>query len=200
LSHFLPKLVICLTLFAMPAGAASLAEILPEKALGSADAPVTLYEHSSLTCSHCAAFHRETYPRLKKEYIDTGKLRLVYRDYPLGQLALVAAMLPHCAGPERYFGFLQVLYRGQDQWSRSDNPLRELETVARLAGMSKAEFDACLSDKELYRAIRERAQDDQTVYGIQGTPTFRIEGKQLSGARPFEDFQEIIEAALAAKR
>ena len=178
----------------------ALNDILPEMSLGSPDAPVTIYEHSSLTCGHCAHFHTTTLPKIKEKYIDTGKVRLVFRDFPLGQLALVAAMLPHCAGPERYFGFLDVLFRTQGQWAAAENPAVALQQITRMGGMSKDEFGACLDRKDLYRAIRERALDDQTVYGIDATPTFRIGGETIAGALPFEDFEKVIDAALAKKR
>lgn len=178
----------------------SLNEILPEMSLGNPDAPVTIYEHSSLTCTHCADFHNQTLPKVKAEYIDTGKARLVFRDFPLGQLAMVAAMLPHCAGPDRYFGFLEVLFRTQDQWARAQNPGEELQRVMRMGGMTKDAFDSCLKRREIYEAIRERAMDDQTLYGIDSTPSFRIGKEKFSGALPYEDFKKLIDEALAEKK
>ncbi len=183
-----------------PGRAASLNEILPEKSIGDAEAPVTIVEHSSLTCGHCASFHRDTLPQIKETYVDTGKVRLVYRDFPIGQLALLAAMLPHCAGEDRYFGFLEVLFRSQDAWARSQNPLAELERVAQQGGMSKKDFESCLNNEELYQAIRERAGDDEVRYGVRATPTFRVNGEKITGSLPFEEFQEAIEGALGSAR
>lgn len=178
----------------------TLNEILPEVSLGDPNAPVTIYEHSSLTCSHCADFHNEILPQIKKDYIDSGKARLVLRDFPLGQLAMVAAMLPHCAGPDRAFGFVEVLFRTQKQWAFAQNPGEGLQRVMRMGGMDKAAFEACLQKREIYDAIRERAMDDQTLYGIDATPTFRIGKEQFSGALPYEDFRKYIDEALEAKK
>ncbi|MBL6946345.1 MAG: DsbA family protein [Rhodospirillales bacterium] len=171
-------------------------EILGEMALGSADAPLTIYEHSSLTCGHCATFHAETLSKIKKTYIDTGKVRLVFRDFPLGKLALIASMLPHCAGPERYFGFLEVLFRSQRTWAPSNNPLLELSRIARLGGMSEEKVQACLNDQVLFEAIEKRAAADGKNFDIDSTPSFVITGEKISGNLPFEEFQKVIDGAL----
>lgn len=170
--------------------------LLPQAILGREDAPVTMIEFSSLTCGHCGNFHSETLPKLKKAYIDTGKLRLVFRDFPLDRLALAASMLPHCAGPERYFGFIDVLFRTQATWASGNDPLKGLEKVARLGGMSVADFDKCLADQPLAAAIRDRAEADGKAFGIDATPTFRIGETQLVGGQPFEAFAKVIDDAL----
>jgi protein-disulfide isomerase len=174
--------------------------ILPQAILGREDAPVTMIEFSSLTCGHCGNFHRETLPKLKKAYIDTGKLRLVLRDFPLDRLALAASMLPHCAGPQRYFGFVDVLFHSQETWATSKDPLKELEKVARLGGLSAEEFDKCLANQSLATAIRDRADADGKAYGIDATPTFRIGDTQLVGDKPFEAFAKVIDDALKAAK
>ena len=171
---------------------------LPNVILGREDAPVTLLEFSSMTCGHCGSFHQETLPKLKKAYIDTGKLRLVLRDFPLDRLALAAAMLPHCAGPERYYGFVDVLFRSQATWASSGDPLKELLKMARLGGMSAEDFDKCLADQQLAAAIRDRAEADGKAFGIDATPTFRIGDTQLVGNQPFEAFAKAIDDALKA--
>ena len=173
--------------------------LLAERVMGSADAPVTMEEFSSLTCPHCANFHRDTLPKIKTAYIDTGKVKLIYRDFPLGALAMAAAMLARCGTPERYFGFLEVLFRGQQSWATSKDPRKELERVARFAGIGKAEFDACLDNEALLKGIQERAAEAQSRFGIESTPTFIINGTKLGGALPFEDFQTVIEKALKSK-
>ncbi len=169
-----------------------------DEVLGSKDAPVTIIEYSSLTCGHCAAFHAETLPKLKETYIETGKVRLIFRDFPLGDLALVASMLPHCAGDGRYFGLLDVLFQSQATWAGNPDPLRELVKMARLAGMSKENVDACLRDRALLKDIQERAREGESVHGITGTPTFIINGKKIVGNLPWKDFEEEITTALAA--
>ncbi len=176
--------------------AADFEEILGESALGSADAPVTIQEHSSLTCGHCGTFHSQTLPQIKKDYIDSGKVRLVFRDFPLGQLALVAAMIPHCASEDRYFGFLEVLFRSQNTWARSADPAKALGQIVKMGGMSESDFQACLRRQDLFDAIRDRALSDGEKLGIDSTPTFFINGEKVSGAAPYEDFKKLIDQAL----
>ncbi|MFQ5619508.1 MAG: DsbA family protein [Rhodospirillales bacterium] len=182
------------------AGNAPLAEAVAEMTMGRDDAPVTMIEYSSLACPHCAAFHRDVLPRIKETYIGPGKVRLVFRDFPLGGVALAAAMVARCGGPEKYFGFVEVLFRSQAQWARSDNPRRELARVARFGGISQKDFDACLVNEPLMTNIRQRAADAQKTFGIDSTPTFIIDGEKVLGARPFEDFRNAIEKALEKKR
>jgi protein-disulfide isomerase len=176
--------------------AADFEEILGERALGSPDAPVTIEEHSSLTCGHCGTFHQETLPKIKKDYIETGKVRLVFRDFPFDQLGLYAAMIPHCAPPERSFGYLEVLFRSQSTWMRSADPVKALSQVTRLGGMSDADFKACLGREDLFNAIRDRTLSDGKRLGIDATPTFFINGEMISGNMPYEDFKEMIDRAL----
>lgn len=170
--------------------------------LGDRNAPVTLIEFASLTCPHCASFHRDILPHLKKDYIDTGKIRLVYRDFPTSpvKLALAAAMLARCGGEDRFFGFIEVLYRSQERWSQSENPRRELEQIARMGGMSSSEFDACLDDRALLEKLQARAQRDQERYGIRSTPSFVLDGRKLSRVETVEDFRDALDSALARNR
>ncbi len=203
MSRFVLGIGILALLLAVPPAAAGnvpLAEAVAEMAIGRDDAPVTMIEYSSLACPHCAAFHRDVLPKIKETYIGPGKVRLVYRDFPLGGLALVAAMVARCGGRQKYFGFIEVLFRSQAQWSRSDDPKRELARVARFGGISQKDFDACLVNEPLMTDIRERAADAQQKFGIDSTPTFIIEGEKIVGARPFEDFRDAIEKALEKKR
>ena len=169
---------------------------LPDMALGSLDAPLTIIEYASLTCPHCAAFQRDTLPEIKKEYVDTGLVRMVYRDFPLDSLALAAAMLARCSGPERYFGFVEVLFRSQSSWANSDNPRQELVRIARLANMPEETFDTCLKDTALLKGIQARAEEAKKKYGIDSTPTFIVGDRKLPGSIPFKDFKEIIDATL----
>lgn len=198
MSRFLLGIAFLLAIWTAGARAAEPDALLPEMALGAADAPVTIYEHSSLTCGHCANFHTETLPQIKKTYIDTGKARLVFRHFPIGNLAYAAALLPYCAGPDRAFGFLEVLFRTQETWAASRDPLKELSKIARLGGMSAEDFEQCLGNQELFAAIRDRAQADAQTYGIEATPTFSIGGEQLVGNHPYDAFAKAIDDALKA--
>ena len=170
--------------------------------LGDRDAPVTLIEFASLTCPHCASFHREVLPQLKSEYIDTGKIRLVYRDFPTSpvELALAAAMLARCGGEDRFFGFIEVLYRSQERWSRGENPRRELEQIARMGGMSSSDFNTCLDDQALLEKLQARTRRDQERYGIRSTPSFILDGRKLSRVETVEDFRAVLNPALARSR
>ena len=178
------------------AGIAPLEEAMAEMALGKSDAPVTMIEYSSLGCPHCAAFHRDTLPRIKTEYIDTGKLRLIYRDFPLGTPALAASMIARCAGPGRFFGFIEIIFRSQAQWSRSKNPLDALSKVARFGGMSEADVGACLKTQALLDYIRRGAANAQEKQKVVSTPTFVIGGQTITGAQSFENFKKVIDKAL----
>ena len=173
-----------------------LEEMLAERSLGDPDAPVTMIEYSSLTCGHCAAFHRDTLPRIKNKYIDTGKVHFIYRDFPLDTAALAAAMLARCVPEKRYFPFLETLFREQGDWARSEDLLDELATLAKDAGLSDAAVRACLAKGRLMTGLRERALEARDEYGITSTPTLIIDGEVLAGALPFERFEEVIQEKL----
>jgi protein-disulfide isomerase len=174
--------------------------MLAERALGDEAAPVTIVEYSSLGCPHCAAFHRETLPKIKEAYIDTGKVRLVYRDYPLGGAAMAAALIARCVEPSRYFGFINMLYRDQATWAASTKPLDDLKQLSRFAGLSEADFNACLENKALLQGIQERASQAQKEAGIDSTPTFFVNDRKIVGAQGFETFKAAIDEALEKAR
>ncbi len=178
------------------AGIVSAQEAMTEMVLGRNDAPVTIIEYSSLGCPHCANFHRETLPRIKKDYIDTGKVRLIFRDFPLGTPALAAAMIARCAGPARFFGFIEIIFRSQAQWSRSDDPLKALTRVVRIGGMTEADVQACLKYQTLLDGIRQGATMAQENHKISSTPSFLIGGRMITGAIRFDEFKDIIEGEL----
>jgi protein-disulfide isomerase len=168
-----------------------------DRVLGKADAPVTIIEYASLTCPHCAAFDAETLPQLKKEWIDTGKAKLVFRDFPLDGLALKGAKLARCAPPERFYGFIDVLFRQQDVWARAADPQAALGRIAKLGGMSDDQFQTCMKDDAVENQIlagRMAAEKDATV---ESTPTFFINGKKLVGALPYDSFDDALKAAAA---
>ncbi len=195
--RFLPALVL-LAFVASPATAAiaSLDDAMGEMSLGKEDAPVTMVEYSSLGCPHCAAFHRETLPKLKAEYIDTGKLRLIMRDFPLGTPSLAAAMIARCAGRERYFGFVEILFRSQAQWAQSNDPIGAIAHVVRFGGMTDQDIDACLKYQPLLESIRKGAETANEKLKINSTPSFIIGDEMISGALPYEHFKKAIDKAL----
>jgi protein-disulfide isomerase len=202
LFRFLPSLAVIVllgaaaTLPAAAAGIAPLEEAMSEMSLGKDDAPVTMVEYSSLGCPHCATFHFEILPKIKAEYIDTGKLRLVYRDFPLGTPSLAAAMVARCAGRDRYFGFLEILFRSQSQWSQSNNPLEAIARVVRFGGMSDADINDCLKYQPLLESIRKGAETANEKLKINSTPSFIIGNEVISGALPYEHFKKVIDKAL----
>ena len=172
------------------------ADELQEKSLGDPQAPVTIIEYASLTCPHCAQFHTEVLPELKERYIAPGKVRMVYRDFPLDQQALNAAVLAHCAGPDRYFSFLDVLFETQGSWARADDPIAALKRLGKLGGLTDAEMDACFADEELTDNILRTRLEGQNQYQIGSTPTFVIDGKTYSGARDIDEFSGLIDPLL----
>lgn len=178
---------------------ASLQDALAERALGRADAPVTIIEHASLGCPHCASFHKDTLPRIKTEYLDTGKARLVFSDFPLGGPALAASMVARCAPKESFFGLIEMFFRELDRWSKSREPIKEIERIARFGGLSEKDVQACLEFQPLLAGLRERAENASRQHGVNSTPTFLIEGVVVVGAQSYESFRDAIEAALRKK-
>jgi len=166
-----------------------------ERILGRPEAPITIIEYSSLTCPHCASFHRDTLPTIKKNWIEPGKARLVYRDFPLDGLALRAAALASCVEGEAYFGFLDALFRGQARWSRAKDPTAALAQVARLAGIDQKTFDGCIADKEEMDRILKQKVEGTQAYDIESTPTFIINGRKVPGALPAQQFEKILAEA-----
>ncbi len=203
MTRFLPSLAFIAILLAPLGGSetavaaiVSLKEAKSEMAIGRTDAPVTIVEFSSLGCPHCAAFHRETLPRIKKDYIDTGKVRLIFQDFPLGTSALAASMIARCAGPKKFFGFIEILFRSQAQWSRSNNPMQALANVARFGGLSEADVQTCLNYQPLLEHIRKGALVGQEDFKINSTPSFVIGSETIIGAQPYEVFQKAFDKAL----
>ena len=178
-------------------GTAAVADdhVLTERTLGKDDAPVTIIEYASMTCSHCASFHTETLPQIKEKYIETGKVKLIYRDFPFDRLGLAASQLARCVPEKRYFGFLEVLFSQQQSWARDDNPLEALMKLARLAGLSKGAADACLENQTLVDELLKRRVFAEKQWKINSTPSFIVGDQKVVGAVPFAEFEKAIEAA-----
>jgi protein-disulfide isomerase len=186
-----------LALLAMlPFGQAQAQGEVSEKVLGDPEAPVTIIEYSSLTCPHCAAFHADTLPAIKERFIDTGQAKIVYRDFPLDQNALNAAVIAHCAGPDRYFVFLEALFGSQERWARSSDPTESLIQLAGLGGLPREQAEACLADDAMLDAVLQTRLDGQEEYDISSTPSFVINGELVSGNRSVDEFATVIESAL----
>lgn len=177
-------------------GAAMDAAPGPVRAIGSKQAPVTILDYSSLTCSHCAKFHIETLPQLKAKYIDTGKVRLIYRNFPLDGTAHRAAMLASCTTDDKYFQFLDLLFGRQRQWAGSSDPRAALMTFGKMAGVDEKSFEACMKNKELGDAILKERLYGEATYEISSTPTLIIQGKKHVGAASMEEISAILDPLL----
>ncbi|HTP36906.1 MAG TPA: thioredoxin domain-containing protein [Methyloceanibacter sp.] len=165
---------------------------LPDMSLGSQDAPNVIVEYASMTCPHCAQFDKVVFPEIKTKYIDTGKARLIFREFPLDGLAARASMLARCAGPDRYFAMIDVMFQTQPTWVvEGPEALDHLLQLARQAGFSKEKFDACLADKDLFKKIVDERQRANDVFQVDSTPTFFVNGKRVSGEHQLKDFEAL---------
>lgn len=181
---------------ARPAWAAD-PETEAERSVGSKDAKNVVGEYFSLTCTHCAAFARETMPKIKSQLIDTGKVRWVYHDFPLDQVALTAAMVARHLPVDRYEPFVNALFASQDRWAfaRGVNSTEELAKMAALAGMSRQSFDAAVSDTALRNWILQQQQADQDKWKIDSTPSFVVNDQKYAGEMSYEAFSKLLPAS-----
>lgn len=168
--------------------------------LGDPNAKVTLIEYASVTCPHCAAFNEQVIPGVKEKFIDTGKVKLVFREYPTApaNYSLIGSVLARCAaekaGPEAYFLVTDALFRGQKTWIK-DNPKEELVKIVSQAGMGEADLDACLQRKEFVELINTNAKEGMEKYNVQGTPSFILNGEKMS-YKSVEEFEQQIADAV----
>jgi len=167
---------------------------LQDMVLGKADAPITIIEYASLTCPHCAHFHETVLPTLKTEYIDTGKAKLIFRDFPLDQMAFAGAVLARCGGPEKYYTFLSVLFAQQRQWAGASDPKVALVQIGRLGGISSDQFEKCLQDKPLGDYILNSRLEGNQKLGVNSTPTLIINGKAEAGVPSIDDLRKKLDA------
>jgi protein-disulfide isomerase len=154
--------------------------------LGDPKAPVTLIEYASFTCPHCAHFATQILPEVKKKWIDTGKVKLIYRDFPLDQTAVKAAQLAECSGNDRYFAVVDMIFATQGNWAASSDPIAELAKGLRIAGMGDKEVKACLANDAMSNAVIADYRGGETL-GVNSTPTLFINGQQYRGTRTIDD-------------
>jgi protein-disulfide isomerase len=154
--------------------------------LGDAKAPITLIEYASFTCPHCAHFHTQILPELKKKWIDTGKVKLVYRDFPLDQVAAKAAQIAECVPNDRYFGVIDLIFRNQPTWAAASDPIAELGKPLRIAGMAEKEIKECLANDAKANEVIADYKGGETL-GVNSTPTLFIDGQLYRGARSVEE-------------
>lgn len=167
--------------------------------IGNSKAKVTIIEYASMTCSHCADFQKNTYPEVKEKYIDTGKVKYVFRAFPLDEPALRASMLAYCSGPEKFHKFIDVIFSTQPNWALSKNYLEVLANIGKLGGVTGEEFDKCMANKALEEKIMQSKFDATTVLSVRSTPSFFINGVLYKGAHKFEFFSKVIDEALSEK-
>lgn len=169
---------------------------LKDISIGKQDAKITIVEYASMTCPHCRAFHEATLPEITKKYLDTGKARLILREFPFDPRAAAAFMLARCSAEDKHYAMISVLFQQQDVWARADDAQAALLQIARLAGFSQESFTACLTNQKLLddvNAVRERATKE---FGVESTPTFFINGKKYTGALSVEEMSAIIDSML----
>ena len=164
--------------------------------MGNQYAPVIVIEYASLSCPHCAHFHEDVVEPLVPSYINSGKVKYVYRDFPLNAPALAAAKLTHCANPERFFSFIKVLFKSQDQWAFTPNYEEILKNIAKLGGVNEEKFHECQKDQALETAILKTQQDANEVLEVDQTPTIFINGSKYEGKHEYKEVAAFIDTML----
>ncbi|MBC2858252.1 DsbA family protein [Stappia sp. 28M-7] len=155
---------------------------LPDKVLGSEDAPLTIVEYASMTCGHCANFHKNTYPHLKKEYVETGKARFVFREFPLDPVASAAFMLARSVPEDKYFEVVDFMFAEQRAWAFTQDPYNSLLNFAKQIGFTQESFEKVLTDQALLDGINATRDRASSQFGVDSTPTFFFNGNKVNGA------------------
>ncbi len=186
---------------AQQADAVPLAELLVpgglgDKILGDENAPVTVVEYASMTCPHCASFHNNTWKSFKEKYVDTGKVRFIFREFPLDNVAMAIAMVARCAPADKYHQVIGLYFEQQEEWRQPGNMYQALLDRAIPFGFTKESFDACLSNQALVKSIEEIKTKAAEQFGVNSTPTFFINGVRESGALTLGQMEERIDPLL----
>ncbi len=171
---------------------------LPDMALGPNDAAVTITEYASMTCPHCAAFNENVFPKIKAAYIDTGKIRWIFREFPLDIKAAAGSMLARCIAKDdagKYFAVVDMLFRSQADWVMK-NTTESLNLIGKQAGFSQQQVEACLKDQALLDKIAADQKYASEVLKVNSTPTFFLNGEMIKGETSFEEFDKRIKALL----
>ena len=170
-----------------------------EMTLGAEDAPLTIIEYASYTCPHCAAFHNGPFKQLKKDYIDTGKVKFVYREVYFDKYGLWASMIARCGGEPKFFGITDLIFKGQSEWVRAGGEAQiadELRKIARLAGIDNADLDACMNDSEKAQTLVAWFQKNAAADDVTATPSFVIDGEPVEN-QSYDKLKAIIDGKLA---
>ena len=182
---------------ALPARAAEQGPAFGDIVLGRSDAPLTVIEYASFTCPHCATFHTQTWPQVKENYVDTGKVRFILREVYFDPYGLWAAMVARCGGEEPYRAIVSQLMKQQDSWTAAEDRAGALQRIGRANGLSSDEIRACLQDRDYAEALVERYKETAGADDVSSTPTFLINGEVQKGAMPYEEFAAILDKHLA---
>ena len=186
--------------FSLPVLADSVLEITENDfVIGDENAPITIIEYASLSCSHCANFHINTLPELKEEFVDTGKAKIVFRDFPFNYPALIGSMVLRCAPEDIRYEYSNALYQLQSKWVVRENTKtkQELYKIMQSGGMTKEEFNHCIEDVDLENEILQGVISVQNEFNIKSTPSFIINGILVEGNKPIKDFRQIINKILS---
>jgi protein-disulfide isomerase len=171
--------------------------------MGNPKAPVTVVEYAAPSCPHCAHFDTTMFPQMKKDYIDTGKIYYVFRVFPLSQVDVAAESMARCLPADNYFQFIDLLFRNQDKWDPDGYQIPDVHAalvdMGRIAGMSAEQVDSCIGNQEEQKRITDVGQNAQTTYGIQGTPTFLVNGVTAPPWESYDDVKKYLDQVLAKK-
>ena len=164
--------------------------------LGNKDAKIVVIEYASMTCIHCASFHTKVYPKIKENYIDTNKIKFIFRDFPLDKQALFASVLAKCAPKEKYYDFVKLILTTQKKWISNDEAFMEkLKNIGKLAGLSENKINACFNNEQIVDNILKTLSTAEEKYNINSTPSLIINEKKYS-AMSYENFEKIIESLI----
>jgi len=186
---------------AQDVNAAELAKPVPlgDVVLGDPNSPVTLIEYASMTCPHCAEFQATVFPKLKADYIDTNKIRYIFREFPLDIKAAAGSMLARCIGkddPKKYHAVVDLLFATQNTWAAANDTSEQLKKLSKQTGMSDEAFSACLSNQSMLDAIKQGQDQAYEKFKVDSTPTFFVNGTKLKGGATYEDFKKLIDPNL----
>lgn len=168
-----------------------------DQVVGDKGAKVTVIEYASMTCPHCADFHKNTYPDIKTKYIDTGKVKFVFRSFPLDEPALRASMLAYCSGNDKFFKFIDMVFSTQNTWALSKNYKEILSNIGKLGGMSGEDFDKCMANSDLEKRIMQDKFNATTILNVRSTPSLFVNGVIYKGTHNFEYFSKVLDEAIS---
>ncbi|MEL6998735.1 MAG: DsbA family protein [Pseudomonadota bacterium] len=197
--RFIVSGLLATPLVALPsAGFANANEpILGDVVLGDPEAPVTVIEYASLTCPHCASFHKTTWPKLKEAYVDTGKIRFIMREVYFDKYGLWASMAARCGGEKGFYPMVDAYLNNQSTWTRADNPGAEIQKIARRSGLGEERLRACMSDQDYAKTLIESYQTNAEADGVRATPSFIVNG-ELHSNMNFDEFAALLDEALGS--